>query len=165
MADGRRIIQVLSNLLSNAARHSHEASTIGVAAVREGYHVAVSVTDEGRGIAAERLPHLFRKFSRLEGEDRGRDIAGSGLGLAICKGIVEAHGGRIWAESDGPGLGARFTFTIPVAQDAAIGAANLLVRSSRVGEGAGRASSRWTTTRRRSGTSGTRSRRRATSLL
>ena len=132
MADGRRVVQVLSNLLSNAARHSHEASAIGVSAVREGYHVAVSVTDEGRGIAAERLPHLFRKFSRLEGEDRGRDIAGSGLGLAICKGIVEAHGGRIWAESDGPGLGARFTFTIPVAQDAAIGAANLLVRSSRV---------------------------------
>ena len=131
MADGRRIIQVLSNLLSNAARHSHESSAIGVSAVREGYHVAVSVTDEGRGIAAERLPHLFRKFSRLEGEDRGRDIAGSGLGLAICKGIVEAHGGRIWAESDGPGLGARFTFTIPVAQDAAIGAANLPVRSSR----------------------------------
>ena len=132
MADGRRIIQVLSNLLSNAARHSHEASAIGVAAVREGYHVAVSVTDEGRGIAAERLPHLFRKFSRMDGEDRGRDIAGSGLGLAICKGIVEAHGGRIWAESDGPGLGSRFTFTIPVAQDAAIGAANLPVRSSRV---------------------------------
>ena len=131
MADGRRIIQVLSNLLSNAARHSHEASAIGVTAVREGYHVAVSVTDEGRGIAAERLPHLFRKFSRIDGEDRGRDIAGSGLGLAICKGIVEAHGGRIWAESDGPGLGARFTFTIPVAQDAGIGAANLPVRSSR----------------------------------
>ena len=132
MADGRRIIQVLNNLLSNAARHSHEASAIGVSAVREGYHVAVSVTDEGRGIAAERLPHLFRKFSRLEGEDRRRDIAGSGLGLAICKGIVEAHGGRIWAESDGPGLGARFTFTIPVAQDAGIGAANLPVRSRRL---------------------------------
>ena len=131
MADGRRIIQVLNNLLTNAARYSHEASAIGVTAVREGYHVAVSVTDEGRGIAAERLPHLFRKFSRLEGEDRGRDIAGSGLGLAICKGIVEAHGGRIWAESDGPGLGARFTFTIPVAQGAAIGAANLPVRSGR----------------------------------
>ena len=131
MVDGRRIIQVLSNLLSNAGRHSHESSAIGVSAVREGYHVAVSVTDEGRGIAAERLPHLFRKFSRIDGEDRGRDIAGSGLGLAICKGIVEAHGGRIWAESDGPGLGARFTFTIPVAQDAAIGAANLPVRSSR----------------------------------
>ncbi len=131
MADGRRIIQVLSNLLTNAARHSHESSAIGVSAVREGYHVAVSVTDEGRGIAAERLPHLFRKFSRIDGEDRRRDIAGSGLGLAICKGIVEAHGGRIWAESDGPGLGSRFTFTIPVAQDAAIGAANLPVRSRR----------------------------------
>ena len=131
MADGRRIIQVLNNLLTNAARHSHEASAIGVSAVREGYHVAVSVTDEGRGIAAERLPHLFRKFSRIDGEDRRRDIAGSGLGLAICKGIVEAHGGRIWAESDGPGLGARFTFTIPVAQDAAIVAAHLPVRSRR----------------------------------
>ena len=93
MADGRRIIQVLNNLLTNAAGHSHEASAIGVSAVREGYHVAVSVTDEGRGIAAERLPHLFRKFSRIDGEDRRRDIAGSGLGLAICKGIVEAHGG------------------------------------------------------------------------
>ena len=131
MADGRRIVQVLSNLLTNAARHSHEASAIEVSAVRAGYHVAVSVTDEGRGIAAERLPHLFRKFSRIDGEGRGRDIAGSGLGLAICKGIVEAHGGRIWAESDGPGLGARFTFTIPVAQDAGIGAANLPVRSGR----------------------------------
>ena len=131
MADGRRIIQVLNSLLTNAARYSHEASAIGVTAVREGYHVAVSVTDEGRGIAAERLPHLFRKFSRIDGEDRRRDIAGSGLGLAICKGIVETHGGRIRAESDGPGLGARFTFTIPVAQDAAIGAANLPVRSRR----------------------------------
>ena len=116
MADGRRIIQVLNNLLTNAARHSH---------------VAVSVTDEGRGIAAERLPHLFRKFSRIDGEDRRRDIAGSGLGLAICKGIVEAHGGRIWAESDGPGLGARFTFTIPVAGDAAAGVPRLPDRSRR----------------------------------
>ena len=118
MADGRRIIQVLNNLLTNAARHSNELSAIGVSAVREGYHVAVSVTDEGRGIAAERLPHLFRKFSRIDGEDRRRDIAGSGLGLAICKGIVEAHGGRIWAESDGPGLGARFTFTVPAVEEA-----------------------------------------------
>ena len=124
MADGRRIIQVLSNLLTNAARYSHEASAIGVSAVREGYHVAVSVTDEGRGIAAERLPHLFRKFSRLEGEDRGRDIAGSGLGLAICKGIVEAHGGRIWAESEGLGMGARFTSTIPTVEETGSGTAN-----------------------------------------
>ena len=117
MADGRRIVQALGNLLSNAAHHSNELSPIRVAAVRDGVHVAVSVTDEGRGIAAERLPHLFRKFSRLEGEDRRRDIAGSGLGLAICKGIVEAHGGRIRAESDGLGLGSRFTFTVPAVEE------------------------------------------------
>ena len=162
---GRRIIQVLNNLLTNAARYSHEASAIGVSAVREGYHVAVSVTDEGRGIAAERLPHLFRKFSRIDGEDPRRDIAGSGLGLAICKGIVEAHGGRIWAESDGPGLGARFTFTVPAAGDAAAGVPRLLRPLSAGGAGADHAFSRWTTTRRRCGTSGTRSRMRVTRRL
>ena len=162
MADGRRIIQVLNNLLTNAARTSHEASAIRVSAVREGYHVAVSVTDEGRGIAAERLPHLFRKFSRIDGEDRRRDIAGSGLGLAICKGIVETHGGRIWAESDGPGRGARFTFTIPVAGDAAAGVRSGSPPAPGGRRGSGRVFSRWTTTRRRSGTSGTPSRRQAT---
>ena len=123
MADRRRIVQVLGNLLSNAARHSPESSSIRVAAVREDFHVAVSVIDEGRGVSAERLPHLFRKFSRTEGEDQGRGLGGSGLGLAICKGIVEAHGGRIWAESDGEGLGARFTFTIPVVLEAGTDAA------------------------------------------
>ncbi len=116
MADKRRIVQVLSNLLSNAARHSPEGSPIRVTAVQEGVHVVVSVADEGRGVSADPLPHLFRKFSRIDGGDRGSGVAGSGLGLAICKGIVEVHGGRIWAESDGPGLGARFTFTIPVAE-------------------------------------------------
>ena len=118
MADRQRIVQVLSNLLSNAARHSLESSVIRVTAVREDFHVAVTVADEGTGISAERLPHLFRKFSRTDGEDGEREISGSGLGLAICKGIVEAHGGRIWAESDGLGQGARFTFTIPVVEEA-----------------------------------------------
>ena len=89
---------MLNNLLSNAARHSNELS-------------AIRVADDGVGVPAERLPHLFRKFSRLDGEERGRETGGSGLGLAICKGIVEAHGGRIRAESDGLGLGSRFTFT------------------------------------------------------
>ena len=116
MTDRRRIVQVLSNLLSNAAKFSDEQSMIKVSAVRAGFQVAVSVADEGRGIPAERLPHLFRKFSQVNGEERQRDLAGSGLGLAICRGIVEAHGGRIWAESDGPGQGARFTFTVPVAE-------------------------------------------------
>ena len=118
MADRQRIVQVLSNLLSNAARHSVESSVIRVTAVQEDLHVAVTVADEGTGISAERLPHLFRKFVRTDDEDRARETGGSGLGLAICKGIVEAHGGRIWVESDGPGQGARFTFTMPVAEDA-----------------------------------------------
>ena len=112
MADSRRIAQVLSNLLTNASRHSPESSVIRVSAVRQGVHVVVSVADDGRGIPADRLPHLFRKFSRLDGEDQGGD---TGLGLAVCKGIVEAHGGRIWAESEGVGLGARSAFTLPVA--------------------------------------------------
>ena len=110
MADRLRMIQVLGNLLSNAARNSPGKPAISVSAERYDLHVAVSVSDAGRGIPAESLPLLFRKFSQVEGEDQGGD---SGLGLAICKGIVEAHGGRIWASSDGPGLGARFTFTLP----------------------------------------------------
>ncbi|MDE2836981.1 MAG: response regulator [Chloroflexota bacterium] len=114
MADRRRIVQVFANLFSNASRRSPESSVIRVRAAQEGVHVAVSVVDEGRGITTERLPHLFRKFSRNEAEDQGGD---TGLGLAICKGIVEAHGGRIWAESDGRGLGARFTFTLPLVED------------------------------------------------
>ncbi len=112
MADGRRIVQVLGNLLSNASRHSPTSSVIRIAAEQEGLHVRVTVTDQGRGIAADRLPRLFRRFSRPDAGNR------TGLGLAICRGIVEAHGGRIWAESDGPGLGARFTFTLPVHAEA-----------------------------------------------
>ena len=119
LVDRRRVVQVLNNLLSNAARHSNDLSPIRVAAVRDGVHVAFSVADDGVGVPAERLPHLFRKFSRLGGEDRGRETGGSGLGLAICKGIVEAHGGRIRAESDGLGLGSRFTFTLPAVDEPA----------------------------------------------
>ena len=116
MADRRRITQVLGNLLFNAAGNSPGGSPISVAVARDGVQVAVSVTDQGRGIPSEQMPELFRKFSRAHGAGRGSGMAGSGLGLAICKGIVEAHGGRIWAESDGPGLGARFTFTLPAAE-------------------------------------------------
>ena len=115
MGDKSRIIQVLGNLLANAARHSPESSTISVSATPGDLQVSVSVSDEGRGIPAESLPYLFRKFSPIKTEDRGGD---TGLGLAVCKGIVEAHGGRIWAESDGPGLGARFTFTLPTVEEA-----------------------------------------------
>ena len=124
MADRRRIVQVLGNLLSNAAKHAPEWSVIRVSAARDGLHVAFSVTDEGRGISADRLPYLFGKFSPTGG-DGGRQTSGPGLGLAICRGIVEAHGGRIRAESDGPGTGSRFTFTIPVVDESAAGPALL----------------------------------------
>ena len=116
MADRRRIVQVLINLLNNASRYSGESSPITVSAVRQEFHVAFSVADRGRGIAAERLPHLFRKYSPPSGGEGEGGLAGSGLGLAICRGIVEAHGGRIRAESGGPGQGARFTFTVPAAE-------------------------------------------------
>ena len=125
MADRRRIVQVLGNLLANATASSPEGSPIRVSVMREGVHVAVSIADEGRGIPAEELPRLFRRFSRPEGPARGSGISGSGLGLAICRGIVEAHGGRIRAESDGPGLGARFTFTVPVADGEGGGAGEI----------------------------------------
>ena len=122
MADRQRVEQVLNNLLANAARQAPESSPIRIAAERDGMHVAVSVADEGRGIPPERLAQLFRKYSGAAGGERGAGTGGSGLGLAICKGLVEAHGGRIRAESGGPGLGARFTFTLPVAEEAGAGA-------------------------------------------
>ena len=120
MADKRRIVQVLTNLISNASRHSPAGFSIRVTAARDGVHVAVSVIDCGAGLPAERLPDLFTKFSRLAAGDHGHSSEGSGLGLAICRGIVEAHGGRIWAESEGPDLGARFTFTIPAVEEAVL---------------------------------------------
>jgi len=118
MADGRRIVQVLINLFSNAARHSIGSSPIRVAALRDGPHVAIAVSDEGRGVPPEKLPHLFRKHAGAITDDQRRGQGSTGLGLSICKGIVEAHGGRIWAESGGVGQGARFTLTLPVAEEA-----------------------------------------------
>ena len=116
MADRERIVQVLNNLLSNAARHSPESSPIRVEATREGVHVTVSVCDEGRGVPPEMLTQLFRKHVALSGRNAEGGVGTTGLGLAVCKGLVEAHGGRIRAESPGLGQGARFTFTLPVAE-------------------------------------------------
>ena len=136
MADEQRIVQVLNNLFSNAAQHSSEAKPIRVAAVPAGAEVAFSVSDEGRGVPPERLPQLFRKHVTVSatgaarGEGTGR---GTGLGLAICKGLVEAHGGRIRAESAGPGRGTRFTFTLPVADEAGGGGSPRRARRSRAG--------------------------------
>ena len=119
LADGPRIVQVLNNLLANAARHSPASLPVRVTAARDGPHVAVTVSDEGRGVPAEQLPRLFRKYTGPGDDDATPGLRGSGLGLAICKGLVEAHGGRIRAESGGPGQGTRFTFTLPVAEESA----------------------------------------------
>ena len=161
LADGPRIVQVLNNLLSNAARHSPGSSPIRVAAAHDGPHVALSVSDEGRGVPAEQLPRLFRKYTGLGGGDAGRGSGGSGLGLAICKGLVEAHGGRIRAESGGPGQGTRFTFTIPAAEDAAP-RERRRQRPPPAARPGRRAAARpwwWTTTRGRSASCATRSAR------
>ena len=114
LVDRERIVQVLNNLLANAARHSPESAAIRVEATHSAVHVAISVSDEGRGVPADQLPHLFRKHA---GDGAGAPgFGGNRLGLVICKGLVEAHGGRIWAESEGLGRGTRFTFTAPVAE-------------------------------------------------
>ncbi|MCY4120555.1 MAG: response regulator, partial [Acidobacteria bacterium] len=130
MADRWRIVQVLNNLLSNASRYSPDTSPIRVAAAQDGIHVAISVSDAGQGVPPEQLPQLFRKHAGLVGGDRGGGTASYGLGLAICRGLVEAHGGRIRAESDGPGRGTRFTFTIPVAEQSAAAAAGVVASRS-----------------------------------
>ena len=129
MADRRRIVQVLCNLLSNAARYSPESSAIRVNASIGDDCVEISVADEGQGVSPDEMPMLFRKFSRNIGHGEEREAPDTGLGLAICKGIVEALGGRIWAESAGLGLGSTFTFTLPVAAAAAAVESPTSVRS------------------------------------
>ena len=115
MVDRPRVVQVLNNLLANAARYSPESLPIQVAALRDGMYVAVSVADQGRGVPPDLLPHLFRKHAEIAGGTQTGQ-GGFGLGLLICRGLVEAHGGRIWAESEGLGRGTRVTFTVPVAE-------------------------------------------------
>ena len=117
MADRRRIAQVLTNLFANAAREVPESSPIRVSAAREDAHVAVSVADEGPGMTPQRLGQLFRKHAAPTEDRREGGVPRHGLGLAICKGLVEAHGGRIRAESAGPGQGTTVVFTVPVAYE------------------------------------------------
>src|SRR5262249_46506531 len=79
----------------------------------------IAIRDHGLGLPADALPRLFEKFYRVDNSDR-RAIKGTGLGLAIVKQLVDAHGGRVWAESDGLGQGARFVFTLPCAAVSAL---------------------------------------------
>ncbi|MFQ5872266.1 MAG: PAS domain S-box protein [Dehalococcoidia bacterium] len=115
-ADRRRISQVLTNLLANAAKFSSPSGPISIDVLYDTLSATVLVQDIGRGIPKDKLPYLFRKFTQVHEDDR-RQLSGSGLGLAICKGIVEAHGGRIWADSPGEGEGATFSFTVPIARE------------------------------------------------
>jgi signal transduction histidine kinase/CheY-like chemotaxis protein len=113
-ADSDRVRQVMANLLSNARKYSPGGGAVHVSATVAAGQVTVSVRDEGLGLPPETLSHLFEKFYRVDNSDR-RSITGTGLGLAISRKIVEAHGGRIWAESAGLGQGSRFYFSLPVA--------------------------------------------------
>jgi len=130
MAEPDRVQQVLANLLSNARKYSPRGGPIELSATVDDNQLEVSVADSGVGIPRESLVHVFDKFFRVESLQH-RDIRGTGLGLAICRQIVEAHGGRIWAESAGLGQGARVTFSLPLAriesrQPATVGAGTRL---------------------------------------
>jgi signal transduction histidine kinase/ActR/RegA family two-component response regulator len=113
-ADASRVQQVLSNLLGNARKYSPNGGTIVLSAREVDDAVEFAVVDQGLGIPPEALPRIFEKFFRVDNSDR-REIRGTGLGLAIVKQIVEAHGGRVRAESPGLGRGSRLSFSLPVA--------------------------------------------------
>ncbi len=112
LVDALRIEQVLDNLLENAARYSDPDSPVEVALLAEDGHAIVSVADRGDGIPAAELEQIFEPFYRGAAATQRR-IHGAGLGLAICRGIVEAHDGRIWAES-GADRTTTFVVTLPL---------------------------------------------------
>lgn len=111
-ADAERVHQVLFNLLDNAVRFTPPGGRVMVRASTKNGSVDVAVADTGPGIASEHLPRVFERFYRVD-PGRSRDEGGTGIGLAIARSVVEAHGGRIWAESQ-PGKGSVFTFELPV---------------------------------------------------
>ncbi|MGF6514726.1 light-regulated signal transduction histidine kinase (bacteriophytochrome) [Pseudomonas sp. BT76 TE3572] len=107
-ADPERLFQVLSNLLGNAIKFTSSGGRIDLSARQENGKVLISVRDNGGGIHAVHLPHIFERYWSI----RDGNPNGSGLGLYICRSIVQAHGGELWAESE-PGVGSVFTFSIP----------------------------------------------------
>jgi signal transduction histidine kinase len=109
--DPGRLGQVLDNLLGNAITYSPDGGMVRVAVRQEDGQAIISVSDQGLGLRQGDLGQLFQLFSRLE---TGREIRGTGLGLYISRGIVEAHGGSVRAESAGPGRGATFTVALPL---------------------------------------------------
>jgi signal transduction histidine kinase len=114
MADARRARQVLRNLVENAVKYSPDGGPIVIAARVESGMAQISVSDQGIGIEAHQLPHIFDRFYQVDSAST-RKVGGSGLGLSICRAIVEAHHGSLWVESQ-PGAGSTFTFTLPLAR-------------------------------------------------
>jgi PAS domain S-box-containing protein len=112
LCDHDRLIQVIFNLLGNAFKHTPHGGVVTLSARPHGREVAFTVQDTGQGIAREDLEHIFDRFWQARSHGR----SGAGLGLTIVKGIVEAHGGRVWVESE-PGKGSAFHFTVPVASE------------------------------------------------
>ena len=110
--DPEQVFRVLSNLLGNAIKFTPEGGTVTIRGERQSDQMKIAVSDTGPGIPADQLPHVFERYWQA----RPARQLGTGLGLYIAKGIVEAHGGRIWAESPG---GARLIFTLPLAGRAA----------------------------------------------
>jgi len=119
-ADLNRVLQILINLLSNAIKYTPETGRVWISCRGRSLSsmVEISVKDNGIGIPAERLSKVFQRFSRLEREEM-RHVVGTGLGLFISKGLVEAHGGEIWVESE-EGRGSCFAFTLPAVRGASI---------------------------------------------
>jgi signal transduction histidine kinase len=115
--DRKRIEQVLRNLLSNAIKYSPQGGTITIQGRGDLSQALIWVRDEGLGIPEQDLERVFERFYRVESADT-QSISGVGLGLAVCRGIIKAHGGRIWAEST-LGQGSTFYFTLPTEAPAA----------------------------------------------
>jgi len=114
LADPGKIGEVLTNLGENAVKFSPQGGTIIIKGETSGNEVSVTVADEGIGVPLQDQERIFERFYRVEASS-ARSTRGIGLGLYICKSLVEAHGGRIWVESE-PGRGSRFTFTLPVGE-------------------------------------------------
>jgi two-component system, OmpR family, sensor histidine kinase BaeS len=114
-ADPDRTVRIMTNLLTNARRYTPSGGSVTVSARPDEDTVRVQVADTGSGIPAEHLPHIFDRFYRVD-RARSRALGGSGIGLSITKALVEAQGGRIWAESSGPDQGSTFWFTLPIAK-------------------------------------------------
>jgi two-component system sensor histidine kinase BaeS len=113
-ADAGRLLQVLSNLLMNALRFTPKGGSVFLSASRQKHEISIRVADTGVGIPAEHLTLIFERFYRVDKSRTRQAGEGSGIGLTISKYLVEAHGGRIWAESAGEGKGSTFTFTLPL---------------------------------------------------